>query len=416
MERVNESSLHSDFSMIDSFAKKKMLQLMSKLKGGTLTIIDSQGVEKMGVAGDSDSSLNASIDVQSPHFYRDLLLGGSLGVAEAYMDGYWTSPDLVTLFRLMVKNLPLLLQLETSWTTLKRYLSKAYHYLRRNSRQGSKQNIADHYDLGNDFYELMLDKTMAYSSGVFTEADENLGNASLRKFDKLCQLLQLKPQDRLIEIGTGWGGFAIHAAKNYGCQVTTTTISKEQYAYAKKRIEEEGLSGKITLLDSDYRDLKGKYDKLVSIEMIEAVGHEYFDTYFQKCSELLKEDGLAALQMITIPDQHYDRHIQTVDFIKRYIFPGSTIPSISAVMDSVKRVTDFRLAGFADITPHYATTLRLWRENFFENIESVRQMGFSERFIRMWEYYLCYCEASFSEHYNGDVHMLFAKPVAKHPV
>jgi cyclopropane-fatty-acyl-phospholipid synthase len=274
-------------------------------------------------------------------------------------------------------------------------------------------NIAAHYDLGNDFYALFLDRTMTYSSGLFESPDATLEEASLAKYDRICRKLTLSSRDHVLEIGTGWGGFALHAATNYGCRVTTTTISRAQQDFARERIRGAGLEGRVDVLLQDYRNLTGKYDKLVSIEMIEAVGHHYLNAFFNACSGLLKDDGEMLLQAITIRDQVFDRHKRSVDFIKRYIFPGSCIPSVAAISLAVARVTDLRLFHLEDITPHYARTLQAWRRKFFDNLEEVRKLGYPETFIRMWEYYLSYCEAGFAERYLGDAQMLFTKPLSR---
>ena len=299
------------------------------------------------------------------------------------------------------------------WPRITEPLHKLYHLLRRNSRRGSRNNIGAHYDLGNDFYSLFLDETWTYSSGIFETSESTLKEASIAKYDRICRKLDLNPNDHLIEIGTGWGGFAIHAAGKYGCRVTTTTISNQQYSLARQRIAKAGLSDRVEVLKQDYRDLKGQYDKLVSIEMIEAVGHQYYRTFFKTCSRLLKPNGLMAIQAITIGDHLFDRHKRSVDFIKRYIFPGSCIPSITALHQAMAASSDLRLYHMEDITPHYATTLRMWRERFFDHIDQVRAQGFSEPFIRMWDFYLSYCEAGFKERYIGDVQMVFSKTLTR---
>ena len=276
---------------------------------------------------------------------------------------------------------------------------------------GSRKNIIAHYDLGNEFYSLFLDNTMTYSCGIFEQEQSTLEDASVAKYDRICKKLRLHPGDRVVEIGTGWGGFAVHAVQNYGVQVTTTTISNEQYEFAAKRFRDAGLDDQVSVLKKAYRDLRGTFDKLVSIEMIEAVGHHFYKTFFQTCSRLLKDDGMMALQAITIGDQIFNRHKRSVDFIKRYIFPGSCIPSITAISNALAKATDLRLVQLEDITPHYARTLREWRRRFFANIEKVRALGFSDTFIRMWEYYLCYCEGGFAERYIGDVQIVLAKPL-----
>ena len=329
------------------------------------------------------------------------------------MAGYWSADELTTLVRIIVLNEDILMDMEKGWSRLKAPLYKFFHRMHKGSRKGSRVNIAAHYDLGNDFYALFLDETLTYSCGIFEREESTLKDASIAKYDRICRKLALSSGDHVLEIGTGWGGFAMYAAQNYGCRITTTTISQQQYEMAKERIEKAGLSDQITLLFKDYRDLEGKYDKAVSIEMIEAVGHHYFDTFFRCCSERLKEDGMMLLQAITITDRLFYRHKKEVDFIKRYIFPGSCIPSIAAMADAIARVSDLRIFHLEDITPHYARTLRAWRERFFENIEKVRDLGFGDTFIRMWEYYLCYCEGAFMERYLGDVQMLLTKPLCR---
>jgi cyclopropane-fatty-acyl-phospholipid synthase len=326
------------------------------------------------------------------------------------MNGYWHCDNLTGLVRLMVINRHLLNDVDSGWSRLSAPLLKCAHWLNRNDKSGSRRNIAAHYDLGNEFFALFLDETMAYSSGIFAHAEATLLEASTAKFDAACSKLDLKPDQHLLEIGTGWGGLAIHAAKNYGCRVTTTTISREQYEFAKEKVARAGLSDRITLLLEDYRDLTGEYDALVSIEMIEAVGDAYFDTYFERCSDLLRASGAMLLQSITIRDQFYEQARRSVDFIKRFIFPGSCIPSIRVLMDSLARVTDLKLFHLEDIGPHYARTLKAWRERFLARQAEVRALGYPEAFVRMWEFYLCYCEGGFEERQLGDVQMLLTKP------
>jgi len=292
-------------------------------------------------------------------------------------------------------------------------VNKAWHALRRNTLQGSRKNIAAHYDLGNELFELFLDDTMMYSCGIFEHPQATLQQASIEKLERVCRKLELRPADHLLEIGSGWGGLALHAARHYGCRVTTTTISREQYDRARTRVEQAGLGDRVTVLCQDYRELSGQYDKLVSIEMIEAVGHAYFDTYFEKCSSLLKPDGMMLLQSITIAEQRYAAARRSVDFIQRYIFPGGCLPSVAVISNAVTRKTDMRMLHLEDIGPHYATTLNRWRENFFARLPEVRQQGFSETFIRMWEFYLCYSEGAFLERAISDVQILFAKPSCK---
>jgi cyclopropane-fatty-acyl-phospholipid synthase len=284
------------------------------------------------------------------------------------------------------------------------------HWLNRNSQAGSRRNIEAHYDLGNEMFELFLDPTMMYSCAYYPDSKASLDQAATAKLQRICEKLQLSETDHVVEIGTGWGGFAIYAATHFGCKVTTTTISKQQYEIARQRVIAAGLEDKVTLLMEDYRDLQGAYDKLVSIEMIEAVGPQYLETYFTKCSTLLKPDGIMLIQAITIQDQFYDQAIKSVDFIQRYIFPGGFIPSVTAISNAVKNATDTRLFQMEDIGPHYATTLRDWRKNFFNNIEQIKALGYSDQFIAMWEFYLCYCEGGFLERTLGTSHLVFVKP------
>jgi len=289
-------------------------------------------------------------------------------------------------------------------------LLKIGHWLKRNTQKGSRENITAHYDLGNKFFELFLDPTMMYSAALFADPAASLEAASVAKLEEICRQLSLKPDDHLLEIGTGWGGMAIHAAKHYGCKVTTTTISAEQYEYACQQVREEGLDDRVTLLCEDYRHLTGQYDKLVSIEMIEAVGHQFYKDYFETCSRLLKDDGKMVLQAITIPDRRYEEARDSVDYIKRYIFPGGCLPSLSVMAEHVARDTDMQMVHLRDITEDYAITLARWRERFLLQTEAVEQMGFDQDFIRLWDYYLSYCEGGFRERIIGTVQLALAKP------
>ncbi len=393
--------------ILDRLARKILLNRLGGLDWGRIVIEDSG--ERLAF-GDQDAPLQAVLHVDDSCFYGDAVFGGSIGAAEAFMAGYWRCSDLTALFRIMVRNQSVMANLEKGPAALTAPLHKLFHLLHRNTRSGSRQNIAAHYDLGNDFYRLFLDETMTYSSGIFERDDSTLADASLAKYERICRKLALQPDDQVLEIGTGWGGFALHAARHYGCRVTTTTISREQHDHASRQVADAGLADRITLLRQDYRDLSGCYDKLVSIEMIEAVGHRFLPTFFRCCSELLKPDGLLLIQAITFPDHRYEAYRHTVDFINRYIFPGSCIPSLTALSQAAARASDLRLTNLEDITPHYARTLRAWRTQFLRHWAEVRSLGYPESFCRMWEYYLCYCEGGFEERYIGDVQLLFAKP------
>jgi cyclopropane-fatty-acyl-phospholipid synthase len=397
---------------LEALARRVVRARLESLRNGQIVVSENGHHESFGEVTD-DLPLTVHLTINDPRFYSDIAFGGAVGAGESFIQGCWTCDELTTLVRILVKNRDVLLDMDSGTARLTRPLQNLFHWLNRNTRNGSRRNIAAHYDLGNDFYAQWLDKRMMYSGAIFEHADMSLEAASVAKLDRICRKLDLSPADHVLEIGTGWGGFAIHAAENYGCRVTTTTISKQQHDYAKDAIAKAGLEDRITLLQSDYRDLEGQYDKLVSIEMIEAVGHEFHDTYFRKCCELVKKDGLMLLQAITIADQHYERAKKTVDFIKRYIFPGGCLTSVTAMSETLTRVTDMRIVDLEDIGPHYATTLRRWHDRFFDNIDQVRSMGFSEEFIRMWHYYLCYCEGGFLERAIGNVQMLMMRPHAR---
>lgn len=395
--------------LLDGLAARAVRGRLAAIRHGHIRLVED-GIEQHFGATSESCALTASVQVHDPRFWSELAFGGSIGAGEAYMQGFWTTDDLTALMRILLRNRDVLDGMETGLARVTRPLQKTLHWLNRNSREGSRRNIAAHYDLGNDFFQLFLDDAMMYSSAVFDRPDMTLGEAQFSRLDGICRKLELGPRDHLLEIGTGWGGMAIHAARHYGCRVTTTTISQEQHDLAAARIAAAGLTGRVTLLLDDYRDLRGQYDKLVSIEMIEAVGHAFYDTYFAQCGRLLAPDGLMLLQAITIADQRYDEARRSVDFIQRHIFPGSTIPSVSVMLASITRSTDMKLLHLQDIGPHYATTLRHWRTNFLRNLDAVRELGYPESFIRMWEFYLCYCEGGFEERAIGDVHMLLAKP------
>jgi cyclopropane-fatty-acyl-phospholipid synthase len=334
------------------------------------------------------------------------------------MDGAWGADDLTAVVRILLRNREALEGLDRGVARLAAPARRVLHWLNRNTRAGARRNIAAHYDVGNDFFSLVLDPTMMYSCAVFDPATPamSLEAAQRARLDLICRTLDLRPTDHLLEIGTGWGGMAIHAAKHYGCRVTTTTISPAQHAVARERIAAEGLGDRITLLQEDYRALRGHYDKLVSIEMVEAVGHQYYREFFGRCASLLADDGIMLLQAITIADQRYEAARRSVDFIQRHVFPGSTIPSVTALLGAATAASDLRLAHLDDIGPHYATTLRRWRENLDARGAEVRALGYPEAFVRMWEYYLSYCEGGFAERALSDVLMLMVKPGNRRPL
>jgi cyclopropane-fatty-acyl-phospholipid synthase len=391
------------------FARQICVRLLANIEVGSLVIHDGGDTFHFGTT-DDPAAPHAEVQVHDRSLYRQMLTGGSIATGEAYMQGLWTSPDLVAVMRLFSANLTTLEMLESKQSWLVRLGLKLSHALKRNTHSGSRENISAHYDLGNEFFALFLDPTMMYSAAVFQSDETGLDEASVAKLEELCHQLELTDSDHLLEIGTGWGGMAIHAAKRYGCKVTTTTISKEQYAFALEQVKAEGLEDRITVLCEDYRNLQGSFDKLVSVEMIEAVGHAFYSNYFQRCSELLKPDGKMVIQAITIADQRYAAARESVDFIQRYIFPGGSLPSVAVIADHLARDTNMQMVHLRDITRDYALTLAHWRERFLAAEASVSEMGFDKTFIRMWEFYLAYCEGGFRERIIGTVQLTFAKP------
>ena len=391
---------------LGALARRLVFARVATLSAGLLRIREGHEVHEFGARS---TGVDATITVLDPAFYAEIAFGGSVGAGESYMLGHWQADDLTALMRLLLRNRHALDAMETGLALISGPLRVAAHWLHRNTRSGSRRNISAHYDLGNDFFRLFLDETMMYSCALFERPEMTLAQASAAKLDTICRKLALGQQDHVLEIGTGWGGFALHAAAHYGCRVTTTTISPSQYQLANERVRAAGLGHRITVLLEDYRDLKGSYDKLVSIEMIEAIGHQYLGEFFRRCAERLIPGGRMLLQSITIADRHYARARDEVDFIKRYIFPGCCIPAVSALAQAMADSSDLRIVHLEDIGPHYATTLACWRDNFFTNLDQVRALGYPESFCRMWEYYLSYCEAGFTERALGDVQMLLAR-------
>ena len=380
--------------MFENHFRKLVHSRLRKLHHGCVTVREGNDTQTFG---DANAPLQVDVVIENPSFYRQMVTGGGLGAAESLAQGDWSCSDLTSLVRILVRNLPDGDTANGTFSAIKNALEKVAHFLRRNTVSNAKQNIVKHYDLSNEFFALFLDPSMAYSSAVFLNPEDTLYDGSMEKIDRACRKLNLKPSDHLLEIGTGWGGLALHAAEHYGCRVTTTTISDQQHAFAQKRFQDAGVTDRVTLLKQDYRKLTGRYDKLVTIEMIEAVGHQYFDTFFKKCGQLLKPEGEMLMQAITITDHRFEHHKRTVDFIKKYIFPGGCLPSVTALSESMARETRMRMVHMEDFADHYAETLRRWRTNFFENLDAVRSLGFDDRFIRIWDYYLCYCEAAFME-------------------
>lgn len=391
---------------IDRRCRSAVIRRIGALEFGSVIIRDADGDWQLG----DQSAPKALVEVRDGRFWRMLAAGGSVGAGEAYVAGLWESPDLVAVIRVLAANREVLDRMERGGARLYGWMLKGMHRLARNSLSGSRRNIAAHYDLGNPFFQRWLDARMQYSSGLFLQPGESLEQAQLNKLERIADRLELGPDDHLLEIGTGWGGLAIYMARTRGCRVTTTTISREQHQYAEAAVREAGLADRVTVLLRDYRELDGQFDKLVSVEMIEAVGAEYLDTYLATIEARLKPGGRALIQAITIEDHRYQAALRSVDFIKRYIFPGSFIPSVSAITASMARATRLGLIELFDFGDSYALTLNHWRRRFEAEWEAIRAMGFDETFRRRWRFYLAYCEGGFAERAISDVHLLLARP------
>ncbi|MCR9943320.1 cyclopropane-fatty-acyl-phospholipid synthase family protein [Vibrio owensii] len=418
MLNTTSMAMPRELTTTQKAARGVLFQCLQKMEIGCLTVIESFKTETTERSerfstpnGDYNGEpVAATIEVKHPGFYSRLLQGGSIAAGEAYMDGWWDSPDLTALMKLMALNLRALDKLEEQGSWLTKLLYKFSHWSNRNSEENSRKNIHAHYDLGNNLYEAFLDTNMLYSSALYNDADDSLEQAQINKMDRLCQQLELKPTDHVVEIGTGWGAMAIYMAEQYGCQVTTTTISEEQHAYAEQKIKERGLENRITLLKEDYRNLTGTYDKLVSIEMIEAVGKQFLPSYIKVCESLLKSGGLMAIQAITIADQRYDYYSNNVDFIQKYIFPGGFLPSVTSLTQATTKYSDLVTRDLFDIGLDYAKTLNEWHLRFNRAESEVRSFGYDDRFVRMWRYYLSYCEGGFLARTISAVHMTFQRP------
>ena len=381
--------------ILDKVARKIILSHFKGIKEGEITIVENSEHIVFGQTT-PNFPLKAIITVHNSKMYLDIVAKGLNGSAEAFIKGWWTCDNLTNLVRIFTRNREAANQFESGIANLAIWIMKLSHSCRRNNIKESLRNIHAHYDLGNDFFSTFLDDTRMYSCAIF----------------RICEKLNLSSADHLLEIGTGWGGFALHAAKNYGCRITSTTISQEQFIYAENLIKKNGLEGQVTIIKKDFRELEGQFDKLVSIEMIEAIGHRLYKKFFQRCSHLLKPEGLLVIQTITIADNLFEESKDFIDFIKQYIFPGSCIPSISALCSSAVS-SDIKLFHLEDITPHYARTLKEWRTNFLKNKSRVKDLGFTNAFIRMWLFYLCYCEGGFMERQIGNVQMVFTKPLCR---
>lgn len=398
-------------SLSTNWLTRILFNMLKKLDHGQLIIQEGEKIQTFG----NDRSLRAHVTINDSRAYRKIVFGGSIGAGEAYIDKLWDVDNLTNLVRIMILNMPLLDRMENGLAWLNRPFDLMAHLLNSNSKKGAKRNILAHYDLGNDIYRAFLDPTMMYSSAIYTDTNSNLVDAQRHKLEVICKKLDLKPTDKVVEIGSGWGGFAIHAARNYGCHVTTTTISDAQFKEASKRISALGLQDKITLIQKDYRELTGKFDKLVSIEMIEAVGHKYLPDFFKQCERLLKPDGKMLIQTITIADQKYEQYSRSVDFIQRYIFPGGCVPSNSRMLQVIAEKTDMVVRQIDDFGFDYARTLKDWRKRFSSSYESLMKKGYDETFKRLWEFYLCYCEGGFLERSISVVHVVATRPGNREP-
>ena len=406
------SAERGEHSLLDRWARILMLRQLRRLSIGQLRIEEGDQKWQFGMPCDV-LPRTVVVRIDSTRAWSDLAFGGSTGAGEAYFKGLWRCEQLTELVRLFLHNSAVLDAVDGGRSLLARLVRRLAHRLRRNTRQGSRRNIQAHYDIGNDLFRIFLDPQLMYSSAYYPTPDTDLDTAAVAKLDRVCRKLDLQSHHHLLEIGTGWGGLAIHAATHYGCRVTTTTISREQFELARERVAAAGLADRVEVRFDDYRELDGSYDRIVSIEMIEAIGHQYMQTYFAQCSRLLKADGQMLIQAITINDQHYKQALREVDFIKRFIFPGGFLPSVTAMSNALTRASDMRIAHLEDIGLHYARTLRDWRARFMARLDEVKALGYPEEFIRLWEFYLCYSEGGFAERHLGTVQMLLSKPHAR---
>lgn len=397
----------------NSFYQDIVLNILSKMDKGTLYLTLPDGGQM--VLGNGTGSVTASVAINHSEFYKRLILFGDIGFGEAYVDGLWDTDNITNVikwFLLNIENTPGLSgsKVQTLSLNVMKWFNKLTHFKRANTVEGSRRNISEHYDLNNDFFASFLDPTMTYSAAYFYKDGLSLEEAQIAKYDRLCRQLHLKSTDHVLEIGSGWGGNAIYMAQKYGCKVTSLTISEEQHKLAVERVEEAGLSDRVSILIKDYRQMHGTFDKIVSVEMLEAVGFNYMDVYFQKCHELLKRDGILAIQVITSPDSRYKALRKGVDWIQKHIFPGSLLPSVGAINESINRTGDMTMVDLKDIGLDYAKTLKLWHEAFNANLPKVKSLGFDDKFIRKWNYYLCYCEAAFEMRNINVMHLVYTRP------
>ncbi len=406
---INQASIARAPTWRERMARKAVLGRMRAFDHGRLLIEENGVVHALGHGGPE-----AYVHIHDPSTWTAIAAGGTVGAGTAYIAGHWSCTNLVSLIQIFLRNRAALDHMEQGLARFGQAFFKLLHFRNRNTITGSQKNIAAHYDLGNDFYRLWLDETLMYSAALFSKPEMSLYDAQIAKLDRLAELLQIEEGDHVLEIGSGWGALAIHLATHYKCRVTTTTISQQQFNEVNKRITDAGLNDKITVLKKDYRHLTGIYDKVVSVEMIEAVGHHYYDTYFSTIARLLKPSGLAVIQAITITEQQYHNAIRDVDFIQRYIFPGSNIPSLGAITKAITRSGDLNIINMEDLAPHYVRTLQCWRQAFFKKLKDISELGYHDNFIRMWEFYLSYCEGGFAERSIGVAHIRLARGRYRH--
>lgn len=400
---VKKSSLYQDV----------VLKALAQMSKGTLHLTLPDG--ESFTMGTGEGNISARIDIVDNDFYKRVIMYGDIGFGEAYVDGLWETDNITNVIKwvlLNVENAPGVSgsKIQALGLNLMKLFNKIYHSKRANTITGSRKNISEHYDLNNDFFASFLDPTMTYSSAYFYKDSLTLEEAQYAKYERLCRQMHLNPTDHVLEIGSGWGANAIYMAKTYGCKVTSLTISEEQLKLARQRVKAAGLTDRVQILMKDYRLMEGKFDKIVSVEMLEAVGHKYLDEYFRRCHELLKKSGILAIQVITSPDCRYDSLRKGVDWIQKHIFPGSLLPSVAAINAAINRTGDMTMVDLKDLGLDYARTLKMWFDQFNTNLPTVRSLGFDERFIRKWNYYLCYCEAAFAMRNINVMHLTYTRP------
>jgi cyclopropane-fatty-acyl-phospholipid synthase len=409
VEQLVQANLKQNENWFDTRCRELVFNVFNKLEYGHLTVIEDNKSHSFPNAALSTNEVSGKIVINDTSVYRDFVKGGSIGAAEAFINGKWGSPDLTAVIRIFARAQQQTDSLEKQKSWLNKIKTSLFHWRNRNSEKGSKRNILAHYDLGNELYTRFLDDSMMYSSAIYPSQDATLAQAQQHKLKTICQRLELSANDHLLEIGTGWGGLAIYAAQHYGCKVTTTTISDAQFAYAEQKVKQLGLEKNITLLKKDYRQLTGQFDKLVSVEMIEAVGHEYLPSFFKQCNDRLKPGGKLLIQSITIADQRFEYYKNNVDFIQRYIFPGGFLPSITELSNQMCQHTELVMEQLHDIGLDYARTLADWRDAFLKNWSELTEHGYDEQFKRLWLYYLAYCEGAFLERSTSTVHLVARK-------